>query len=187
VLVSRVSYASCHRRGHVGISLLRVVRPKPSALSQRPLRGESWSGNVFPPRVRCISCPPSVSERILRDVKECLRQEFHTAHTTIRRTAPKSNPSFRRFCFCSFRSVQNQSLAARFSEEANYSSKGLASRASERFFRWVNPGGTSARRNCRSHRMPSRLRHLNRSRPIWLQGRVGESPSRERNEDREPS
>src|SRR6202049_2913388 len=27
--------------------------------------------------------PPSVSERILRDVKECLRHEFHINHTTI--------------------------------------------------------------------------------------------------------
>jgi cobalt-zinc-cadmium efflux system protein len=39
---------------------------------------------------RALSChisiadiPPSVSERILRDVKECLRHEFHIAHTTI--------------------------------------------------------------------------------------------------------
>jgi cobalt-zinc-cadmium efflux system protein len=39
---------------------------------------------------RALSChisiadiPPSVSERILRDVKECLRHEFHINHTTI--------------------------------------------------------------------------------------------------------
>jgi len=39
---------------------------------------------------RALSChisiadiPPSVSERILRDVKECLQEEFHIAHTTI--------------------------------------------------------------------------------------------------------
>jgi cobalt-zinc-cadmium efflux system protein len=39
---------------------------------------------------RALSChisiadiPPSVSERILRDVKECLQHEFHIAHTTI--------------------------------------------------------------------------------------------------------
>jgi cobalt-zinc-cadmium efflux system protein len=39
---------------------------------------------------RALSChisiadiPPSVSERILRDVKECLRHEFHISHTTI--------------------------------------------------------------------------------------------------------
>jgi cobalt-zinc-cadmium efflux system protein len=39
---------------------------------------------------RALSChisiadiPPSVSERILRDVKECLRQEFRINHTTI--------------------------------------------------------------------------------------------------------
>lgn len=39
---------------------------------------------------RALSChisiadiPPSVSERILRDVKDCLRNEFHIAHTTI--------------------------------------------------------------------------------------------------------
>jgi cobalt-zinc-cadmium efflux system protein len=39
---------------------------------------------------RALSChisiediPPSVSERILRDVKERLREEFHIAHTTI--------------------------------------------------------------------------------------------------------
>jgi cobalt-zinc-cadmium efflux system protein len=39
---------------------------------------------------RALSChisiadiPPSASERILRDVKECLRQEFHIVHTTI--------------------------------------------------------------------------------------------------------
>jgi cobalt-zinc-cadmium efflux system protein len=39
---------------------------------------------------RALSChisiadiPPSVSERILRDVKECLQYEFHIAHTTI--------------------------------------------------------------------------------------------------------
>src|SRR5712671_7220721 len=38
---------------------------------------------------RALSChisiadiPPSVSERILRDVKECLRHEFHISHTT---------------------------------------------------------------------------------------------------------
>jgi len=39
---------------------------------------------------RALSChisiadiPPSVSERILRDLKECLRHEFHINHTTI--------------------------------------------------------------------------------------------------------
>jgi len=39
---------------------------------------------------RALSChisiadiPPSVSERILRDVKDCLRNQFHIAHTTI--------------------------------------------------------------------------------------------------------
>ena len=39
---------------------------------------------------RALSChisiadiPPSVSERILRDLKECLQHEFHIAHTTI--------------------------------------------------------------------------------------------------------
>jgi cobalt-zinc-cadmium efflux system protein len=39
---------------------------------------------------RALSChisiadiPPSVSERILRDLKECLRHDFHIAHTTI--------------------------------------------------------------------------------------------------------
>ena len=39
---------------------------------------------------RALSChisiadiPPSVSERILRDVKDRLRDEFHIAHTTI--------------------------------------------------------------------------------------------------------
>ena len=39
---------------------------------------------------RALSChisiadiPPSVSERILRDLKECLREDFHIAHTTI--------------------------------------------------------------------------------------------------------
>src|SRR6478672_3298103 len=39
---------------------------------------------------RALSChisiadiPPSVSERILRDVKDCLRHEFHINHTTI--------------------------------------------------------------------------------------------------------
>src|ERR1700675_130299 len=39
---------------------------------------------------RALSChisiadiPPSVSERILRDVKECLRHDFHISHTTI--------------------------------------------------------------------------------------------------------
>lgn len=39
---------------------------------------------------RALSChisiadiPPSVSERILRDVKECLRRDFHISHTTI--------------------------------------------------------------------------------------------------------
>ncbi len=39
---------------------------------------------------RALSChisiadiPPSASERILRDVKECLREEFHIVHTTI--------------------------------------------------------------------------------------------------------
>ena len=39
---------------------------------------------------RALSChisiediPPSVSERILRDLKECLRHDFHISHTTI--------------------------------------------------------------------------------------------------------